>query len=274
MINISQLEVPKSSIYATQALEILAQVDPDFRDLSDVVMQDPILASTILRYANSPLNRRASEISNVPVAITLLGVKSLRSAIVTATLHSLVPADSSVCAAILDHTLNVAVASRLIAQVVCPLQEHDLEFLGLVHDLGMLVLATNFSTQYANILSISNLQNIAIDLIETNEFGVSHDEVGVFIARTYRLPKADIELLAGFHDEKILSSNNGGINRDINILYLAHLLLNELRSTGLRIIETLPLTLQQLECTLGLTKDSIDSIRSQLNDHINGSHQS
>ena len=68
-VNIDQLEGPKATPAAAEALELVNQVEPDIRKLEKAIMLDPILASTLLRYANSPLMRRSAEISSVPSAL-------------------------------------------------------------------------------------------------------------------------------------------------------------------------------------------------------------
>jgi len=263
-IKLNQLEIPKPTIHASQALKMIAESDTDFNALGNVIMQDPLLASALLRYANSPINRRSSEISNVPTALSILGLKSVRSAIVSSTLHSLCSDSTNIDKQILQHMLNISTVCRLIARMVCQQREYDLEFLGLIHDVGMLVLATNFEEQYHDLFLKSRQHNIAIDKLEASEFGMSHDVVSAHLAHEYRLPKSQIELLNKYHSDAIAPASDNDSNQDEWILSMAHLLLSEFTPEELLINETLNRNLPDLQKRLNISDSQVDQLREEI----------
>ena len=110
-INPSQLAFPQISHAGMAALDIIARQDADIHELQTVILSDPILAGMLIRHANSPLYRRSQAITNVPAAIRTLGFKSIRSAVVMATLHGneLTEAASQ---PIWDHSIATAMAAR------------------------------------------------------------------------------------------------------------------------------------------------------------------
>jgi len=263
-IKLNQLEIPKPTVYASQALQLIAEQDTDFNALGKVIMQDPLLASALLRYANSPINRRFSEISNVPTALNLLGLKSVRSAIVSSTLHSLCSDSTSVDNEILQHMHNISTICRLIARIVCQDREYDLEFLGLIHDVGMLVLATNFEEQYQAFFIKSRQDNVALDKLEEAEFGMSHDAVSAHLAHDYRLPKSQIDLLRKYHADAAAPTVDNNENNDEWILSMAHLLLLEITPEGSVIYETLNSDLPSLQKLLNISDNQIDQLRKDI----------
>ncbi len=259
-VNIDQLELPRASAYAVQALEIITSPEPDSKKLEQAILCDPILASTLLRYANSPLNRRRQQITNVPTALRLLGLKSVHSAIITATMHSLLPDDSSLGKQILDHLLATSLMCKLIARHCCRTSADDLEFLGLIHDVGMLVLASNFSTAYRNIIATAVSEGTEIDRLEQAEFGLSHDSVSARVAHDFRLPERHVELLRSFHQRDAISEVNGDSARDICVLALAHRLLNECSEDSQQLPETIHESSDQLKQALALSDQMIEAI--------------
>jgi len=263
-ISINQLEMPKASAYAAVALDIINSDSPDFKQLEKAIMHDPFLASTLIRYANSPLNRRAQDVMNVPNAIQLLGLKSVRSAVVTATIRSLLPAESDTGLAILNHMLNISVLCKLIARQCCPAVSDDLEFLGLVHDVGMLVLAANYQCSYDKLLALSVSENKQLDILEQEEFSVTHDAVTGRAAEEFRLPHSHIELLKSFHCRAPLQALSDEKDRDAAILSLAHAVLSDIDTNkSPQISETMLESTCQLQELLALSTEQVEQITTE-----------
>ena len=224
-INISQLEMIKVSVQEIKALEIISSDEPDLHELEQIILQDPLLASTVIRYANSPMYRRATEISNVQAAIQLLGIRCIRSAIVSAAIHSALSTENTVGHQILAHMLGISVMCKLIARQCCRVAADDLEFLGLFHDIGMLMLAENFPEQYPQLLIQSKSEHKPIDVVEKEVFGISHDRVTAYVSQQFRLPQEYQNLLKDFHSRSRLTELKTEADRYTAILSLAHYLL-------------------------------------------------
>lgn len=260
-VNLSQLEIPKASAYAMQALDIVTQAEPDLKQLEQAIMHDPLLASSLLRYANSPLHRRATEITNVPSALKLLGLNSIKSAIVTATIRSMLPVDSQIGQVILKHMFDIAALCKLIGQQCCAQASDDLEFLGLVHDVGMLTLAANYDRTYARLLHESLTNDIALDELEQSEFGMTHDAVTVKTIEAFRLPKHYAALLQHFHSGATSADVSETGQRNIAVLSLAHLLLAEYGQSAPHFAETIVAERAGLMVLLHLQEDQIQAIQ-------------
>ena len=202
-INLEQLNFPKASPQAAKVLSYLSNEgsseDLDMGKVDSIIMQDPVLAGTLLRYANSPLYRRGSEISNVPAATRMIGIKNVRSAVVMTTLRATCPAESALTKTILQHSLGIAALCKLIAKKSCPAAADDLELLGLIHDIGMVVLACNVEDAYQSLLARSQAENIAVDKLEKIEFGFTHDQIAARALHEFRLPERHETVLTHFH---------------------------------------------------------------------------
>ena len=258
-INISQLEIPKASASAALALDIVSREDPDTKKLESAIMHDPVLASTLLRYANSPLMRRSASVSNVPHALRLLGLNSVKSAVVTATIRSLLPQDNEVSSAILEHMTSISTLCRLIAAYVCRDESDELEFLGLVHDVGMLTLFSNYSESYSELFKIAMNDELAVDDLEEAEYGVNHGIISSRTAQEFRLPELHIELLHDFHNREPLQAVESEKDRDACILALAHRLYQE--SGDNVILESVLEDEAQLAALLSLSEDQLAEIK-------------
>ncbi|WP_455205062.1 HDOD domain-containing protein [Kaarinaea lacus] len=272
-VNLNQLQIPKASAYAAKALEIVSSESPDMKALEHSIMHDPLLASSILRYANSPLNRRATQVTNIPTALKLLGLKSVRSAIVSAAIRSFLPTDSSVGQVILSHMVEISMLCKLIAAVVCPTERDDLEFLGLVHDVGMLTLAANFTETYEELINTAKNQNTPIDELEKQTLNICHSMVSARTAQEFRLPQSHIELLRHFHHHQVALKINDERDRDTCILALAHLIRNQIPNIESTLLENITETIPQMQQALHLTDEQLASITAQATDLLQNNAQ-
>ena len=200
-IKLDQLVFPKASLQATKLLTYLSSDDPDPDEIDKNIMQDPVLAGTLLRYANSPLYRRGGEVSNVPTATRLIGLKNVRSAVVMSTLRATCPVDNELSQTILEHSLSVATLCKLIARQTSPGAADDLELMGLIHDIGMVVLATNVEAEYKALIAQSQAEQVALDVLEQASFGFNHDQIAAKVLHEFRLPKRHETVLLHFHQK-------------------------------------------------------------------------
>jgi HD-like signal output (HDOD) protein len=261
-ITLDQLTFPKASPQATKVLITLSAENPDLNEVDHIIMQDPVLAGTLIRYANSPLYRRGGEISNVPTAIRLLGVKNVRSAMVMTALRATCPSDNDVTHAVMKHSLAIAALCKLIARKSCAASADDLELLGLIHDIGMVVLATNVEETYRKLLSRAQTEHVALDELETAEFGFNHDQIAVKALHEFRLPKRHETVLTHFHQLPDESVMDEGMKKERAVLMLAHRLLAE-TSEDAQLQETLMEPTDVLASMLGLDEAALADIREQ-----------
>lgn len=270
-VNIDQLEVPKATPAAAEALELVNQVEPDIRKLEKAIMHDPILAGTLLRYANSPLMRRSAEISSVPSALRLLGLKSVRSAIVTATIRSLLPKDNLAGKHILTHMIEISMLCKLIAKRICSPVSDELEFLGLVHDVGVLTLISNFDKVYSALFNRAIKEDIELDILEMNEFGINHNVVSARTAQEFRLPALHVNLLRNFHSRGPITAVNDEADKDTCILALAHKLEYQY-SKNSKIKETVIETIEELANLLSIDEKQLSELHTEAQDILEQSN--
>ncbi len=261
-ISLTQLEIPKATAHAARALQIISAEEPDMHDLEGAIMQDPLLASTLLRYANSPLYQHSHEVTNIPTALRLLGLNSVRSAIVMATIRSTLPSDSEIAQHIFDHLHLIALYGKLIAQQCCPKMSNDIEFLGLFHDIGMLVLCVNLEDDYQEVYEQAVSTGSHIDIIEQAHFGIDHDAVTARVAHEFRLSSTQQQQLAEFHTQHSQQQALENSDPDICILVLAHILAKQSEYDS-PFSESIYLSQTELLSSLHLSEAQIDSIQQQ-----------
>jgi HD-like signal output (HDOD) protein len=221
-VDIAKLKMPGISEAGLQALELLANDGIDFDYLARYIGKDPLIAGTMLRYANSPLHRRAAEITNVTLAISLLGFKTCRAAVSYAIMKSYCEPPTRLTERIWSHSVSVATAAKIIADKLFPQLADDIETSALMHDMGALVLARNFPEKYQALLDQCLKDNVPMVNAEQEAFGLTHDDLFPHVAKMLRLPDLIIRAVGNFHAPNTMLSLTDDSQRHRAVVQLAH----------------------------------------------------
>ena len=259
-IDLSQLTLPSVSPEGLKVLDIVSSPEPDIKLLEKTLLSDPTLASTLIKYANSPLYRRANQVSNVPAAIRILGLKNIRSAVVMATMRAMAEPETTTSRAILNHNLDIALLCKLIADKTFPELRDDLEFLGLVHDMGMLILNQSFPDEYQQLFTRSLEEGVAITTLEEKKFELTHDIIMAAVSERFRLPEAYVDTLANFHTHKPTTSIEQRTGHYICILDLAHHLWPQVVTDSVCFAEEIVDSQEKLSILLDLSEMQLQEI--------------
>ena len=137
------------------ALKVREAVESDGADaatIAGMVANDAALSARLLQVANSPLYRGRVEIDSIQQAITRLGVKMVRSLVVSLAMKQIFQATSDTLdqqfRKIWDTSLQVAAISRVLAGGVPELENEQAMLGGLIHNIGALPILTKMDEQY------------------------------------------------------------------------------------------------------------------------------
>ncbi len=127
------------------ALEIRDAVENDSADAATIarmVGRDPALSARLLQVANSPLYRGRTDIESIHQAVTRLGLKMVRSLVVSLAMRQIFQATSDILdrqfRQLWDDSLQVAAISHIMAAGIPQLEREQAMLGGLVHNIGAL----------------------------------------------------------------------------------------------------------------------------------------
>ncbi|NJN63912.1 MAG: HDOD domain-containing protein [Acidobacteria bacterium] len=162
--------------------------------LAEFVQKDPVLASSILRVANSALYGGRVEITDLSFAMVRIGLNQARNLVLANVLRSkLVDREvyGSVGPLLMDHALAVAFASQLIEESAHrPWEEAFL--CGLLHDFGFIALIKVLRE------AKGTNQNDAESLLAAADR--HHTVAGAMLAHRWGLPEV-VAVVARYHHE-------------------------------------------------------------------------
>ena len=123
-------------VVARKALDILNSVNCSIEDLTVIIEKDQTIAARILKIANSALYGLRQEVTSLQYAMMVLGFKTIKSLILTATTRSLYKKFGITEKMMWDHSVAAAIATKLISESLSS-DVKDVAFIGgLMHDLG------------------------------------------------------------------------------------------------------------------------------------------
>ena len=190
------------SLYA----EIMKELQSDnssIRKIGDIISRDLAMTAKILQIVNSSYFSLPRHISSPEQAVFLLGLDTIKSLVLSIQVFSRfklkkMPEDYLI--RLWNHSMQTAASSKKIAiqekqeQVVI-----DNSFMaGLLHDSGKLVMASCFSDQYAELVSMAEGTRLLTEK-EKEIFDVTHAEAGAYLMGLWGLPHTIIEAIAFHH---------------------------------------------------------------------------
>jgi HD-like signal output (HDOD) protein len=182
----------------------LAKPDPAPAKVAGILARDPALCAAILRLANSAAQAMRNEATNVSQAIVRLGLRQTRRVVLTAALVQRWPVHHAIDQrSFWSHSISVALtASELGKYTSIPLAPEAAEATftaGVLHDLGALVLARAFPEQYATLTNARIETGRSAVMLELENWGIDHGEVGGIVACRWRLPDSIRDAVAFHH---------------------------------------------------------------------------
>jgi len=136
-------------------------------------------------------------------ALTYLGLRTVRALVLSAGVFSQFEGiiGRDFVDDVMDHSLAVAgVAKRLASEERIDVHfENDVYLSGLLHDVGKLILADNFTVRYAQLLDRQSAGSGDLCSEERLEFGADHAALGAYLLALWGLPGAVVEAVAFHH---------------------------------------------------------------------------
>lgn len=178
--------------------------DASLKKIARIISKDMAMVTKILQLVNSAFFGLRTTVSNPEQAVALLGSETIRSLVLSMQAFSqfdgaALPGFS--LEALWQHGLKTSGYAKAIArleQFPQPVMD-DAFTAGLLHDVGMLVLASNLSADYKRVLAIQQDRGISDWQAEQEVFGVTHAEVGAYLLGIWGVGEAIVEAVAYHH---------------------------------------------------------------------------
>jgi len=256
---------------ARKALDILNDENCSIDDLSNVIEKDQTIAARILKIANSALYGLRQEVTSLQHALLILGFKTLRSIVLTATTKSLYKKFGITEKIIWDHSVGAAIAAKLVSRGHGS-DVGDTAFVGgLMHDLGKVIMNNETPEVYSEVMM--KMYNEEMDSItaEKEVYGYDHTDVGAGVTGKWKF-SAQLVLVLKEHHLINCRLEDMGDSHTAKSLACVHLADHICKFLGIgyrEADETVLLHELQSAVYLDLNKDKLDKLVGEISDTYN-----
>ncbi len=172
----------------SKILHVTKDDNSNLNDLAKVIICDPAISVKVLKLANSSFYGGV-EITDISKAILRIGFNATAALALSIMVYN-VTKDNDI---IIDkvkfwrHSLEVAIASRLIARHVKDVDPYEVYTCGLLHDLGVLFLEIFINENYE--ITCRKIENcLELYLAEESLWDVNHAEIGHDVLSYWGIP--------------------------------------------------------------------------------------
>jgi putative nucleotidyltransferase with HDIG domain len=248
---------------ATQMIDALEDPEVDMQKIVGLVQQEPAIAASLMKAANSPLFRRGMPVLNLNSAVTKLGMRTvghLAAGVASTALFDMAARTELALHAerwhsIFHHALTSAFSAAWLAER-CRVWLPDRAFsAGLLHDVGKSLALRSLSALQIDGKVDTQLPDQVVEAVLEK----THLELGVEMHVAWSLPEYLLTACRQHHDETLPDTAE---NRVLHVVRVASGL-NELRVHPSLAATRAPALCQSLR-TLGLERASLPVIREQL----------
>lgn len=202
--------------------------DPDcaVSEIARVLSTDEGLVARVLRVANSAFYALPGRVSTIPLAITILGITTLRNLVIGTALADLtrsLTGSLEEAERLWDHSVDVGVWSRWIARKVGGLDPEEAFTAGLLHDIGKGLVLRALPADRQRVKG-HLIESEESSTIEKETLGFDHTQMGGWAASRWSLPAALVEAVRWHHEPAGAEGNKPEIERLVWVIHVSDIL--------------------------------------------------
>lgn len=196
-------------------------------ELGRAIARDPALVSKVLKLVNSAFYGFPGRISTITQAIVILGFSTIRNVVLTTSILKAFSRNSTQkgfdIESFWEHSLLTGAIARALAM------EREANFIeetfiaGLLHDMGRIVLSQKLIPEFEQVIAYREINGGSWVEAEQKVLGLTHGEIGGWLARKWNLPIPFVEVMR-YHHQPLLSLESTPVPQadTANLIYLVH----------------------------------------------------
>ncbi|OZG70567.1 hypothetical protein BTA51_25900 [Hahella sp. CCB-MM4] len=246
----------------TEILDACLNPSFNFRQISEIISRDSVMAAKVIAVANSPSYLRENHATSVDRALLVIGTERIKTIAITVSIQQFFSefntSQTQYLKSFWNNSLTTALFAKAIATLTSYPQPEHAYLIGLLHNIGELVLKNNFPAEFAE------LQDSGRDIsrwlqYESETFGMNQAEVGAwllgkwgqgdFATAAIKYHRAPVSLVLDAHHL-------------VKIIHLAsHLSRDETSGTGNSALDS-------AEKLFGLTPALVEEIQQRIREEV------
>ena len=180
----------------------LTSEQPNQKLIFNLINKDIGLSSSILKVVNSSQYNLSTEVASIEHAVNLLGLNQLRNAIIQPAYKIALESNLKGFEEITEHSHYVGLISMFVSEHVTfqePIDINIFYLLGLFHDVGVVILAAEFS-DYLSFYHKNEEKPLTMSIEEKANYNIRHVAIAVLLAKKWGLPDDVCNAIYLHHD--------------------------------------------------------------------------
>ena len=255
---------------ALKVLRMISEQEYRHADVVKEIMQDQVMSAKMIGFCNSVFFGLRTRVDSIERALFVVGEKWLLQVILTTALEEFLSQTDlgySLCkGGLFQHACGTAAVAKGLAHFTGRIAPDLAYTAGLLHDIGKAVLDQSMHTKRP--LFYRSLQTVRGDLIEAEKelFGITHPEVGNWLANRWSIPEPLTEVILHHHQPEAAT-----IEPELTLLvHLADLIMSRFMA-GCEVERLSTDALRSRLARLGLSAEQFPLLVDQLPRAINNS---
>jgi len=194
--------IPSLPEVVTQVCRLVNDPNANAREIHDIVIKDPGMAAKMLRMVNSVFYGLKEPVGDLEQALTILGFRTIRSIALSISVINLFQQQNAAfnMRAFWTHSAVSASLSRLIAERSRACDPELAFIIGLLKDVGKLVLVQNAPDEMRKIMAVARefslpFHRAAHEVLETDDA-----EIGAWLCQRWELDPSLVTTVRWQHD--------------------------------------------------------------------------
>ncbi|MFC1562978.1 HDOD domain-containing protein, partial [candidate division KSB1 bacterium] len=185
-------------------IETIEMPDSSVQDVKNIIRRDQSIAAKILKVANSALYGHIREVTDISTATVLLGFDMIKSIAVSVSVFNSFPKTEGTFTRFdrelfWIHSMASAEAAVIIADKIGYLKKDRAFLLGLIHDIGKVVLDYYFSSEYKRVVVKVKQEECLIRDAEIEILDFDHSLIGEWLGDQWNFPDSILSSIKFHH---------------------------------------------------------------------------
>jgi len=194
---------------ATQMIELSKNPENGPQEFARPISADMGLSTQVLRFVNSAFFGFRYKITSIPLALTLVSVRTIQNYILWNGLFTILPnprCGTFSLKTLFQDALRRAVFAHNIAKRFTEINAEETFTCALIQDIAIPILAKKWENEYAEMFKKTNFGHVRLSTLEREVMGWDHSDAGAILAMNWNLGEM-IGSAVSKHTEEVSSLN-------------------------------------------------------------------
>jgi HD-like signal output (HDOD) protein len=233
------IDLPSLPTIYGEINDVIQNPTSSANDIGSVISKDTSLSASLLRIVNSTFYGFPSKIDTLSRAVTILGIKQLKTLVIGVSIMNVfknIPSTLIDMKSFWEHSVTCGIIARVIAGHKKIQNTERLFVAGLLHDIGRLVLYRYAPDEAKNALLMAKNSKDLLYRLEDGFMGCNHSMIGGLLLKKWKLPVSLENIISHHH-----APHESQDPLEPAIVHLADIMTNALHmgSSGERLVPAL-----------------------------------